>query len=107
MFPNATPAGHRPSPLVSVLRAIGGRFLLRSSGISAPVQTTLPTPKPVGAGPITQSLPATDRAKRWAMVKHLDENSAARREVQAQNEAELLQVLGAMRRSRRSFDWMG
>jgi hypothetical protein len=41
------------------------------------------------------------------MVKHLDENSAARREVQAQNEAELLQVLGAMRRSRRSFDWMG
>jgi hypothetical protein len=37
------------------------------------------------------------------MVKHLDENSAARREVQAQNEAELIETL----RRGPSFKWLG
>lgn len=50
MFRNATPAGHRPSPLAFVLRAFGGRFLPTSRGISAPARITLPTQKDAGAG---------------------------------------------------------
>jgi len=60
--------------------------------------------EPDGLAPI----PAiSGRALAWAEVRHKDANNAQRREVRAQNAAELLQVLGAMRRSRRSFDWMG
>jgi hypothetical protein len=76
---------------------------MASEAISTPAQITLPTPKSDGAAQTIQSLPATKRAKRWAMVKHLDENSAARREVQAQNEAELIETL----RRGPSFKWLG
>ena len=44
-----------------------------------------------------QRMPAppaqTARAKRWAMVRHLDENSDRRRLVQQENEAELMLIL--------------
>ena len=64
MFPNATPAGHRSSPLVSALRAIGGRFLTKSSGISTPAQITLPTPKDDGERQTTPSVNLKARALR-------------------------------------------
>ena len=63
-----------------------------------------PLQGPDGLAPI----PAiSGRAKAWAKVRHLDENSAQRRAVRAQNAAELLRELRAMRHSRRSFNWMG
>ncbi len=50
MFLNASPAGHRSSPLAFVMRAFGARWTRRSAAISVPAQTTLPTRKSDGAG---------------------------------------------------------
>lgn len=43
---------------------------------------------------ITQTFPDTERARRWASVKHLDANNATRRAVIAENKASVSAALG-------------
>lgn len=77
------------------LTAFAGRGLTRlwtakSGAISGPVRGAGTTPKSDGSAQLPD---ISDRAKRWATVRHKDENNAQRRRVAAENRVALHQTL--------------
>jgi hypothetical protein len=77
---------------------ISRRMASALRGLTAP----LPSKATSGPAPITETMqksvgplpmPTTQRALRWAAVKHLDQNAKARRQVQEANAQDLLTIL--------------
>jgi hypothetical protein len=77
---------------------ISRRMASALRGLTAP----LPSEATSGPAPITETMqgpdgplpmPTTQRALRWAAVKHLDQNAKARRQVQEANAQSLLATL--------------